>query len=114
MKTSSPAGAMPQEVSELMHTMAENLATEIRRAVDFYNASSTGAPVTSILLAGGCAKLPNLSRIIEDAMGGIPTMIMNPFNAISFDPAVFTQEYLSAIAPLAAIPLGLALRAGTK
>jgi Tfp pilus assembly PilM family ATPase len=66
------------------------------------------------LLAGGSAKIPNLSRIIEDSMNGIPTMIMNPFNAISFDPTIFTQDYLSAIAPLAAIPLGLALRGGGK
>ena len=114
LKTGAASGAMPQEVGDLMHTMAENLATEIRRAIDFYNASSTGAPVASILLAGGCAKIPNLSRIIEEALGGIPTMIMNPFNAISFDPTIFTQDYLSAIAPLAAIPLGLALRGGSK
>jgi hypothetical protein len=37
---------------------------------------------------------------------------MNPFNAVSYDPAIFTQEYVNSIGPIAAIPIGLALRAG--
>ena len=105
--------AIPQEVSDLMHIMGENLATEVKRSIDFYNASSTGAPVSYILLTGGSSKIPGLSKLVEDATG-LPTQIANPFNSISYDPAVFTQDYLSAVAPIAAVPLGLALRAGAK
>lgn len=105
-------GTTPQEVRDLMHTMAENFATEIKRALDFYNASSVGAPVAYILLAGGSARIPELSRVVEEVVG-LPTQLMNPFNSISYDPAVFTQDYLNAIAPVAAIPVGLALRAGS-
>ena len=111
LKTGGLVNEMPQEVSELMHVMAENFAIEIKRAIDFYNASSSGAPVAGIYLAGGSAKIPELSRIVEESTG-IPTQMINPFNAISYDPDVFTPEYMNAIAPLAAIPLGLALRAG--
>jgi type IV pilus assembly protein PilM len=103
----------PQEVSDLIHVMGENFATEIKRAVDFYNASSSGAPVAYILLAGGSSKLPGLSKTVEDSVG-LPTQLLNPFNSISYDPAVFTPEYLESIGPLAAIPMGLALRAGLK
>jgi type IV pilus assembly protein PilM len=106
-------GTTPQEVSDLMHVMADNFGTEIKRALDFYNASSSGAPVVYILLAGGSAKIPGLSKVIEDATG-LPAQLMNPFNAISYDPAVFTQEYLANIAPIAAIPIGLALRASAR
>jgi type IV pilus assembly protein PilM len=106
-------GTIPQEVSDLMHVMADNFATEIKRAIDFYNASSSGAPIAYILLTGGSSKLPGLSRVVEESVG-LPTQLMNPFNAISYDPAIFTQEYLSNIAPIAAIPIGLALRAGAK
>lgn len=108
-----PGGTVPQEVSELMQTMADNFATEIKRALDFYNASSSGAPVSYILLSGGSAKIPNLSRIVEESLG-LPTQIINPFNAISYDPAVFTQDYLGSIAAIASISIGLALRAGAK
>lgn len=104
---------IPQEVSDLMQIMADNFASEIKRSLDFYNASSSGAPVAYILLAGGSARLPNLSKVVEDNTG-LPTQIINPFNAISYDPAVFTEEYVQMIAPMAAVPIGLALRAGVK
>jgi type IV pilus assembly protein PilM len=113
LKTGGQAGGMPQEVSDLMHIMSENFATEIKRALDFYNASSSGAPVSYILLAGGSAKIPGLGKVVED-IAGLPTQLMNPFNAISYDPSVFTQDYVSAIAPLASLPIGLAIRAGAE
>lgn len=113
LKTGDQAQGLPQEVSELMTIMSENFATEIKRALDFYNASSTGAPVSYILLAGGSAKIPDLSRIVEEKTG-LPTQMANPFNAISYDPGVFNPEYIEAIGPLASIPVGLALRAGAK
>jgi type IV pilus assembly protein PilM len=113
LKVSGQSGMMPQEVSDLMQVMADNLAIETRKAIDFYNASSVGAPIEFILLSGGSSKIPNLSKTIEDATQ-LATQALNPFNAISCDPAIFTQDYLSAIAPIAVIPIGLALRAGTK
>ncbi|MGZ3708092.1 MAG: type IV pilus assembly protein PilM [Bdellovibrionota bacterium] len=113
LKVGGSGSGIPQEVSDLMHVMAENLAGEIKRALDFYGASSSGAPVSYVLLAGGSAKIPELSRVVEDAIG-LPVQVLNPFNAISYDPAVFTQEYITAIAPVASVPIGLAIRAGTK
>lgn len=106
-------GAIPQEVVELMGVAAENYAGEVKRAIDYYLASATGPSVSFILLSGGGAKLPNLSKIIEEAVG-VPTQNINPFNAVSYDPAVFTQEYLAAIGPIAAVPIGLAMRMGKK
>ena len=97
----------------MMHVMCENLATEIKRALDFYNASSSGAPVSYVLLAGGSAKLPNLTRVVEEAVK-LPTQIINPFTAITYDPSIFTPEYVAAISPIASIPIGLALRAGSR
>lgn len=113
LKVSGQTNGMPQEVSDLMSLMADNFAVEIKRALDFYNASSSGAPVSYILLGGGSSKIPELSRIVEEKVG-LPTQVMNPFNAISYDPAIFTQEYVTAIAPIAAVPIGLALRAGAR
>jgi len=113
LKVGGQGGPMPQEVSDLLNIGAENFATEIKRALDFYSASSTGAPVAYVLLSGGSAKIPNISKVVEDATR-LPTQVVNPFNAITYDPSVFTQEYLNAIAPLAAVPIGLAIRAGAR
>ena len=106
-------GSTPQEVSDLMHSMAENFAVEVKRAWDFYNASSPSAPITSILITGGSSKIPGLSALIEDTVK-LPTQIINPFNSISYDPSIFQQEYLLNIASIASVPIGLALRAGSK
>ncbi len=111
LKTGGVGDALPQEVSDLMNVMAENLGREIKRTLDFYSASSSGAPLSYVILAGGGAKIPGLSRVVEDIVQ-LPTQIMNPFNAVSYDPAVFTQDYVNSIGPIAAVPIGLALRAG--
>jgi type IV pilus assembly protein PilM len=113
LKTGSQEGT-PQEVSELMGVMNENLATEIKRALDFYGASSAGAPISGILLAGGSAKIPGLSQVVENHLSGLPVSLLNPFNMISYDPGVFTPEYMNSIAPIASIAVGLALRAAAK
>lgn len=113
LKVGGGGQGVPQEVSDLMNISSENFAGEIKRGLDYYNASSSGAPVSYVLLAGGSAKIPGLSRIVEE-QAGLPAQVVNPFNAISYDPAIFTEEYIAAIAPVAAIPIGLALRAGEK
>ncbi len=106
-------GTTPQEVSDLIHVMVENFTAELKRSVDYYNASVSGAPIAYILLTGGSSKLPGLSKSIEDSLG-LPTQMMNPFNAISYDPEVFNQEYLNNIAAIASLPIGLAIRAGER
>jgi type IV pilus assembly protein PilM len=113
LKTSGAAdGNIPQEVSELMNLMVENYVMEIKKNLEFYNASSFGPPVSSVLLSGGASRIPSLSRVIEEQVG-IPTQILNPFNAIGYDPSVFSPEYLNQIAQLGAVPIGLALRAAS-
>ncbi|MBY0471090.1 pilus assembly protein PilM [bacterium] len=113
LKIGGVGGGLPQEVSDLMHIMSENFAGEIKKSIDFYNASSSGAPVSYILLAGGSSKIPGLPKVVEDH-AGLPTQVLNPFNSITFDPAIFTNEYVAAIGPVAAVPIGLALRAGSS
>jgi type IV pilus assembly protein PilM len=53
------------------------------------------------------------SKTVEDVCK-VPSQLINPFNSISYDPSVFTPDYISAIAPIASVPIGLALRAGAK
>lgn len=113
LKVASDFNQLPQEVHELMHVMSENLASEIKRSLEFYNASALGAPVSYVLLSGGGAKLPNLSKAVEETVG-LPSQMMNPFNAITYDTSVFTEEYIQAIAPFAVIPIGQAIRAGMR
>jgi type IV pilus assembly protein PilM len=112
LKIGQSQGAVPQEVAELTQVAIENFATEIRRALDFYNASSSGAPVSYVLVTGGSSQLPELTKGIEERVG-LPVQILNPFARISYDEKVFTPELIASIAPVISIPLGYAIR-GSK
>lgn len=113
LKTGGAGNGVPQEVSELMLVQSENLAAEVKRAIDFYGASSTGAPLSQVVLTGGGALLPQLGEMIAQATG-LSVSHLDPFQGIQCDPKVFTQDYLDSVAFLAAVPIGLALRAGAK
>lgn len=102
-------GSFPQEVVDLMNVMTENFASEIKRSIDFFVASNSSINVAYILLSGGSSKLPNLPKMVEDVCG-LPVQLMNPFNKISYDSKVFSEDYISAISSIAAVPVGLALR----
>lgn len=110
LKLGEQGGNFPQEVNDLMQVASEGFAAEIKRSIDFYNASSSSAPISYIVLAGGSAKIPGLAKAIEDLVK-ISTQLINPFNSIVYDTKVFSSEYLNAISALSAVPLGLALRA---
>ncbi|MCC7442191.1 MAG: type IV pilus assembly protein PilM [Bdellovibrionales bacterium] len=113
LKVGGRGQGMPAEVLELAHVMTENFANELKKVADLYYASSSGPKIAYCLLSGGSSALPDLSRMAEERLG-IPVQLMNPFNSVSYDPAVFTPDYIAAVAPLAAVPMGLALRAGAK
>jgi type IV pilus assembly protein PilM len=106
------AGGIPQEVLDILRVGSENLATEIKAALNYYSASSVGAPVGPIYLSGGCSLVPGLPQVIEEVTGR-PVQYLNPFGAIAADPAQFSEDYLRSISALAVIPVGLALRAGS-
>lgn len=100
---------LPQEVSDLMHVMSENLASEIKRSLDFYAASNSSFPIHSVYLSGGTSRLPQLTQITEEVVG-VPVQLLNPFQVLQYDPKVFHDDYIQAISSIAAIPIGLALR----
>lgn len=113
LKVGSPAGGLPQEVNELMNIMVENIAGEIKRALDFYHASATGPAISYALICGGTSRIPGFAKAVEQTIG-IAAHPMNTFNGISYDPGIFSADYIEAIAPLAVVPVGLALRGGSK
>jgi type IV pilus assembly protein PilM len=107
------SGNLPHEVNEVVARMCHVLGTELKKSIDFYSASSLGPPISGILLSGGGSRAAHMSKIIEDNTG-IPTQILDPFMRIEVDPKQFSSDYLTTIAPEAAIPIGLAIRAGDK
>lgn len=105
---------VPQEVERVMGQVAEQVAGEIQRSLDFYAGTAPDATFARVYLSGGTAKIPALFKTIETRVG-VPVEIMNPFKSIEVDNRKFDPAFITDVAPQAAVAVGLALRrAGDK
>jgi len=107
--TGDSEAVVPHEVERVMSSVAEQVAGEIQRSLDFYASTAADASFTRVYLSGGTAKIPALFRTIE-ARVGVPVEIMNPFKSIQIDDRKFDPAFIMEVAPMAAVGVGLALR----
>lgn len=100
---------VPQEVERVLTSVAEQVAGEIQRSLDFYAGTAVDANFTKVYLSGGTAKIPALFKTIESRVG-VPVEILNPFRKIEVDNRKFDPAFIMDVAPMAAVAVGLALR----
>jgi type IV pilus assembly protein PilM len=100
---------VPQEVERVIQGVADQMAGEIQRSLDFYTATAADSHIARLYLSGGTAKIPALFKVIEQRVG-VPVEILNPFKGIEIDNRRFDPNYVMEIAPSAAVGVGLALR----
>ena len=100
---------VPQEVERVIQGVADQMAGEIQRSLDFYAATAADSRITKVYLSGGTARIPALFKVIEQR-AGVPVEIMNPFKNIEVDDKRFDPAALMGAAPAAAVAVGLALR----
>jgi len=104
-----PDGIVPKAVEDVLSAVAEQVAGELQRSLDFFAASAADAPVSKVFLCGGTARVGPLFKVVESRLG-IPVEIVNPFRTVDIDHRRFDPAYLVDIAPVAAVSVGLALR----
>jgi type IV pilus assembly protein PilM len=105
---------VPQEVERVIQGVAEQLAGEIQRSLDFYAATAADNRISRIYLSGGTARIPALFKVIEQR-AAVPVEVLNPFKAIEVDNRKFDAMLLTQAAAAATVAVGLALRrAGDK
>jgi type IV pilus assembly protein PilM len=100
---------VPQDVERVLASVAEQVAGEIQRSLDFYAGTAADSNFTKVYLSGGTAKIPALFKTIE-ARTGVPVEILNPFRKIEVDNRKFDPAFIMDVAPMAAVAVGLALR----
>jgi type IV pilus assembly protein PilM len=100
---------VPQEVERVIQGVADQMAGEIQRSLDFYAATAAENRVSKVFLSGGTARIPAVFKVIE-ARAGIPVEVLNPFQRIEVDPRRFDSNLITSAAPSAAVAVGLALR----
>ncbi len=102
-------GVIPHEVERIIENVAEVMAGEFQRSLDFYLATSAEANVSKIYLSGGTAKVAALHRAIE-RRSRLPVEVLDAWKRVVLDPRL-DPDFLRAHSPEAMVGLGLALRA---
>jgi len=84
------------------------LATEIRRSLDYYSTRYQNRP-EQIFLCGGTAKMHDLDKFLASELG-IPAQVADPIANLIVDCPKYSPQYLSEVSPLFPVSIGLAIR----
>lgn len=102
-------GGLPDNyTSDVLEPFKRAMVQQIARSLQFFVSSSANRGIDSIILAGGCASIPGVEKLVEQSLG-VPTYIANPFINMALSNRVKPQA-LSNDAPAMMIACGLALR----
>ncbi len=102
-------GGLPDNyLTDVLEPFKMAMDQQIARSLQFFVSSSTNRGVDSIILAGGCASISGLEKLVEQNLG-VPAFVANPFVNMALSSRVKPQS-LSNDAPAMMIACGLALR----
>jgi type IV pilus assembly protein PilM len=101
-------GVVPQEVERIIEGVAEVMAGEFQRSLDFFLATTADTNVSRIALAGGTAKVAALQRAIE-RRSRLGVELVDAWKRVTIG-AGLDRNYLVAHSPEALVGLGLAMR----
>ncbi len=100
---------MRREVEQVIRGVSDQLAGEIARSLDFYQAAAAEDQINKIWLAGGSCRVSGLAETIQQRQN-IPVEILDPFRNVDRNPKQFDPAYIEEIGPRAAVAIGLGLR----
>jgi len=102
-------GGLPDNyIADVLEPFKRAMVQQIQRSLQFFVSSSANRGIDSMILAGGCASIPGIDKMIEQSLG-VPVYIANPFVNMSLSNKVKPQA-LSNDAPSMMVACGLALR----
>jgi len=109
-KKKGEGGSKAAAVEAVIDSVNGEVASEIARTVDYFKSSGTQTELDRVLVCGGLAKMKGLVHQLGDRMQ-IPVEVANPFGEIDVSGSGVDQGVLEELAPVAAVSVGLALRA---
>lgn len=102
-------GGLPDNyTSDVLEPFKKAMVQQIARSLQFFVSSSANRNIDSIILAGGCASITGIDKLVEQSLG-VPTLVANPFINMALSNRIKPQ-ILSNDAPAMMIACGLALR----
>jgi len=103
------AGQTPQSIQPVLTGVSEDVAAELQKTLDFFQATSGADRVDAMYISGGCSKVTNLDGVLKDKFG-IPVEILNPFRSVATDDRAADPTWLIDASPSLAVAVGLAVR----
>lgn len=100
---------IPQEVERVIQQVAEQVALEVQRSLDFFSTTSADGAVSKIYVTGGTSKITTMLKVLEQRTG-IPVERANPFSNVVVDSENFSEDFLRESGPMAAVAIGLGYR----
>lgn len=94
--------------THVLSPFIKNISLQVKRTLQFFYSSSEYSSVDQLVIAGGVARYPGISQLLEDNLG-LPTIIANPMETLRFHPSV-DRELLLSESPNLMMVCGLALR----
>ncbi|MEN6372041.1 MAG: pilus assembly protein PilM [Armatimonadota bacterium] len=104
----APAGDVRFKVIKAITPVLIELATEIRRSIDYYTSRYQTRP-EHLYLCGGTAKIHKLDQFLANELG-IPVVIADPTANLTMQCPKYTPDYLSEVSSLFPVSIGLAIR----
>lgn len=102
-------GGLPDNYeSDVLEPFKRAIVQQIARSLQFFVSSSVNRNVSCIMLAGGCASIAGLEKLVEQELG-IKAYVANPFINMALSSRIKPQS-LSNDAPALMVACGLALR----
>jgi len=97
------------DIFEAIAPVLGELASEIRRSLDYYRSRGAQVSIDRVLLTGGSAGLPNLAAFLQNELQA-PVAVASPLAALPVTSKHFDPSYLPTIGPAFTIAVGLAAR----
>ena len=102
-------GGLPENYdAEVLQPFMDNLALEVARVLQFFYTSTQYSSIDKLLLAGGCAAIPDLDETVSRRTQ-VSTVVANPFASMEVSSKIRPRQ-LQLDAPSLMVACGLALR----
>ncbi len=102
-------GGLPDNyIVDVLEPFKRSMVQHIQRSLQFYVSSIANRSIDNIVLAGGCALLPGIDKLVESSLE-VPVYIANPFINMTLSHKI-KSDALSNDAPAMMIACGLASR----
>jgi type IV pilus assembly protein PilM len=101
-------GVSFDDARPVLRAVTENVMLEIQKTFDFFKASAASDRIDRIVVSGGASQAEGFAELLSERFDS-PVEAFDPFKRVVFDARKLGGDS-AAIAPTAAVALGLALR----